>query len=231
MAGFWRDLRRLPLEHQLAGAAALGLVVSMFLPWYVDRDTVVVRGRPETIDESLTGISVFTWVEAAILLVALAILGLIAARARRRPFHLPGGDGTVVLAAGVWTALLVLYRMAIDRPGSTDELGIEWGIFFALVAAGALAWTGWRIRAAHRPEPPLPAAAAAPEPTSPLTDGPAPDRRPHTTPTEPLAPTGTEEPPRPFDDPHATGRRPSDSADDLTVQDVPAYEPPRRPER
>jgi hypothetical protein len=47
-----------------------------------------------------------------------------------------------------------------DKPGITQHgvaanVGIQWGIFFALAAAGLLAYAGSRMRAGQRPEPPL----------------------------------------------------------------------------
>jgi hypothetical protein len=50
-----------------------------------------------------------------------------------------------------------------DKPAAAGNqvgvtIGIQWGIFGALLAAGALAAMGVRVRAAHRPEPPNPAA-------------------------------------------------------------------------
>jgi hypothetical protein len=100
-----------------------------------------------------------------VLLVAVGVLVLLFARAERRAFHLPGGDGTVLLAAGGWTVLLLIWR-AFDKPGirGTGLVGIQWGFIFAFGAAGALAYAGWRVRAAHRPEPPNLAAALLPEP-------------------------------------------------------------------
>jgi hypothetical protein len=84
------------------------------------------------------------------------VIVMLFARAERRAFHLPCGDGTVVTAAGGWAALLIFYRV-FDRPdGAGYPVGIEWGFFLAFVAAGSLAYAGWRIRHAHRPEPPLP---------------------------------------------------------------------------
>jgi hypothetical protein len=103
---------------------------------------------------------VFSFVEAAILLVALGVVYLVWARANRRAFHLPGGDGTVVMAAGAWALALLVWRL-FDKPGVKDPsgtVGIQWGIFAAFVAAGALAAAGARVRAAHRPEPPNPVA-------------------------------------------------------------------------
>ena len=42
--------------------------------------------------------------------------------------------------------------------GRRRDVGIQWGIFVALLAAGALIVAGARVRAAHAPEPPNPAA-------------------------------------------------------------------------
>ena len=64
------------------------------------------------------------------------------------------------MAAGGWAFLLLVWRLFdkpdVDDPGAT--VGIGWGIFVALLAAGALTAAGARVRAAHRPEPPNPAA-------------------------------------------------------------------------
>ena len=126
----------------------------MFLPWYqkslaVDEDLK---------SQNLNAFGVFSFVEAAVFLVALGVFVLLFARGERRGFHLPGGDGTVIFAAGLWAALLLLWRV-FDRPdveGRGATVGITWGFFFAFLAAAALAAAGWKIRAAGRPEPPNP---------------------------------------------------------------------------
>ena len=76
------------------------------------------------------------------------------ARSRQKGFHLPGGDGVAIMMAGGWAVLLILYR-ALDQP---DDMGIQWGMFIAFAAAGALVAAGARLRAMHAPEPPNPAA-------------------------------------------------------------------------
>lgn len=151
-----RAWRALPREQRFSALAALGLVVTMFLPWYSRTFPPLTRGGSPSSD-SQTAIGAFTFVEAAILLVALAVLYLLFARAERRAFHLPGGDGTVIMVAGAWAGLLLAWRF-FDKPdlGDNVSVGLRWGIFFALGAAVLLAYAGTRIRAAHRPEPPLP---------------------------------------------------------------------------
>ena len=149
-------------DQRFAAAAAIGLLVAMFLPWY--EKNVVVAGTRSFASDTISAFGAVSFVEAAIFLVAAGVIALLLARADRRPFHLPGGDGTIIFAAGLWATALIFYRV-FDRPDVSGEggtVGIQWGFFVAFVAAGALAFAGQRIRAAHRPEPPLP--AAQPEP-------------------------------------------------------------------
>ena len=113
----------------------------------------------------------YSFVEASIFLVALGVLALLFARGERKAFHLPGGDGTVILAAGLWVMFLVFYRQ-LDKPGGRDEgpiqtsVGVQWGIFVAFLLGALLAYAGFRIRAAHIAEPaaddvpPMPSTAA-----------------------------------------------------------------------
>ena len=159
VARFQRAVRTLDAEQRLAGLAALALTVTLFLPWY---QVSVARGSA-FFDSNRTAFGVFSFVEAAVLLVAAGVLALLFARGERKGFHLPGGDGTVILAAGAWAALLLLWRV-FDRPdveGRGVTVGIQWGFFFAFLAAAALALAGWRMRQAGHPEPPNPAADEA----------------------------------------------------------------------
>jgi hypothetical protein len=158
LTGVWRAL---PGERRLAGAAAVGLFVSLFLPWY--QETVIARGVSSlrSLSDSLTGWGAFSFVEAAVLLLAAGVLLLLFVRAEGQPFHVPGGDGTVITAAGAWACVLIVWRM-FDKEGTTGHglystsAGIEWGIFVALAVAAVLTYAGTRIRLAHESEPPLP---------------------------------------------------------------------------
>ena len=141
----------------MAAIAAGALVFSMLLPWY-GRSTVP-PGKSAFVHESLSAFGVFTFVEAAILLVAGGVLFLLYGRMEGKAFHLPGGDGFVISAAGAWALLLLIWRV-FDRPGDDNPsttVGIQWGFIVAIAAAVALIVAGARVRAAHRPEPPNPA--------------------------------------------------------------------------
>jgi hypothetical protein len=178
-----RAFRQLTHERRMAAFAAIGLFVSLFLPWY--QETFVLAGgqKLQSATESLTGWGAFSFVEAAVLLVAAGVLTLLFQRAEGRAFHIPGGDGGVITAAGVWTCLLVVWRI-FDKQGTTSHgrfatsSGIEWGIFFALAVAGFLTYCGLRIRAAHQPEPPLPGEPTPPAPGRDHSATPALRRRP-----------------------------------------------------
>jgi hypothetical protein len=140
-------------EQRLAGVAALALLATMFLPWYelqsLDRKSGVIHSH------SINAFGDVSFVEAAIFLVAAGVLALLFARAERRRFHLPGSDGTIVTIAGAWAALLIFYRVFSRPDGHGYPVGIQWGFFLAFIAAGGLAYAGWRMRAAATPEPPL----------------------------------------------------------------------------
>ena len=163
-----RAWKALPNESRLAAYASIALFVTLFLPWYqVTLIATAKTAKLQSASATITGWGAFSFVEAAVLLVAAGVLVLLFQRAEGRAFHLPGGDGGVITAAGVWTCLLIVWRI-FDKQGATTNgpsattSGIEWGIFVALAAAAFLAYGGSRIRAAHRPEPPLPGERTAP---------------------------------------------------------------------
>jgi hypothetical protein len=172
--------RALTPDQRLAGGASAALFVTMFLPWYQQNAVVNAPRTAPLQSRNLNAFQVFSFVEAAVLLVALALLYLLFARGERRSFQLPGGDGVVVFAAGIWTALLLVLRL-FDKPGITTHgiaanVGIQWGIFFALAAAGLIAYAGSRMRRTRRPEPPLVRRPRHPSPPL-ATSPPRPTRR------------------------------------------------------
>jgi hypothetical protein len=140
-------------EQRLAAVAALALLLTMFFPWYelqsLNRKTGAINSR------SISAFGDVSFVEAAVFLVAAGVVALLFARAERRDFHMPGSDGAVVMIAGGWATLLIFYRVFSRPAGHGYPVGIQWGFFLAFVAAGALTYAGWRIRATSTPEPPL----------------------------------------------------------------------------
>ena len=138
----------------------------MLLPWYQQTGFVTrPDGTSTELSASLNAFQSWGFVEASILLVAIGVIALCAARADLRAFHLPGGDGIVLMAAGAWVMFLIFYRQ-IDRPTGNDSgvlrpvgspswsaVGVDWGIFVAFLLGAVIVYAGWRMHAHHRPEP------------------------------------------------------------------------------
>jgi hypothetical protein len=186
LARIGRNWRALSREQRLAAIAALLLLLSMLLPWYRKSETIINKqGTPKNLVNSLNAFTVYSFVEAAIFVVVIGVLVLLWARAERKAFHLPGGDGTVIMGAGLWVMLLIFYRQ-FDRPdlsGVSVDVSVNWGIFIAFLLGGLLAYAGYRIRAAHVPEPvvddaPPPEAETVPAPAAADPPPEAPDTEP-----------------------------------------------------
>lgn len=217
----WAGLGR---EQRLVLLAALALLATLFLPWYVrTTTTATAAGSPVIVRDPKAAITVFSWVEAALFLVAVAVVALVLARGEKRAFHLPGGDGLVVAVAGGWATFLVFFRF-VDKPSVSSggrvlvDYGLSWGIFFGLLATLALLVSGLMLRAAHVREPVIPG-----DPP-PRADPPA-DRRPAPRPARP---------PRPARDAAATvvdARRPAAEAPTtLDAPELPFDQPAQPPE-
>ena len=210
-------------DQRLAALAALALLLSMLLPWYQETGTAIVDGKLQSISDSKNAFGVYSFVEGAIFLVVAGVLVLLFARGEGKAFHLPGGDGTVIMAAGLWTMFLIFYRQ-LDKPDGRHEgmiqttVGVQWGIFVAFVLGGVLTYAGYRIRASHTPEPtrdqpPPTPTAPAPGPPTAVT------RR---LPRDPEAPTARVERRPPRNDPDdATERQ-------LSFDEPAEYRPPPR---
>src|ERR1700728_3300399 len=108
MFNAWRALGG---EQRMSAIAAVSLWITMFLPWYSESPAGVVKKGESVVSSTLTAWGAFSWVEAAVLVVSVGVLFLLFARGERRAFHLPGGDGFVIMLAGGWAALLIIYRM------------------------------------------------------------------------------------------------------------------------
>ena len=174
----WQAMER---ERRFAALASIALFISMFLPWY--QQNGVAKTGIES--RNLDAFQVFSFVEAAVLLVAMALIYMLFARAEGREFDMPGGDGTIVFLAGLWTGALLIFRL-FDKPGISSHgvagnVGVQWGIFFALAAAGLIAYSGSRMRAAragaHLPRHSGPSAGHGRRPGG-TTEPPAPEQEP-----------------------------------------------------
>jgi hypothetical protein len=128
-------------EQRLAGAAAIGMIVSLVLPWWQQ------PVRPHLTNAGLSHIS---FIELAMILVCVAVLFMLHRRAEGREFHLPLADGTLAALAGAWCGFLLIFRM-FDAPSveiglRSQEYDPHWGIAVAFGFAVALFAAGVRGR-------------------------------------------------------------------------------------
>jgi hypothetical protein len=219
-----RNWRALSSEQRLAAIAAFALLLSMLLPWYHETGNALVGKSLQSIDDSKSAFGVYSFIEAAIFVVVAGVLVLLWARAERKAFHLPGGDGTVIMGAGLWVMFLIFYRQ-LDKPNGRHEgliqtsIGVDWGIFIAFLLGAWLAYAGYRIRASHVPEP---VADDAPPPPADSDQAPAA--------ADPPVPAEAE---APVTEPTVVARRrraPDDDALDgqLSFDEPAEYRPPPR---
>ena len=95
--------------------------------------------------------------------MALGVLALLRARALGKRFHLPFGDGTVIAAAGIWAAVLIVVRL-FDRPLGQNLLALACAAILVFAGArerakrpaGRPAAGARRLRRRRRPRPPAP---------------------------------------------------------------------------
>jgi hypothetical protein len=140
-AGVAHAYRVLHRDQRLAALGALGLVASMFLPWW---------RNPFPPELSYWAVNRFTFVELAIVLVAGSVLVGLYGRAHGRGFHLPLSDGTLLAGAGIWACVLVLARIADPPSRGGVDYGLRWGFLVALLSGIGLAYAGVRERRRHR---------------------------------------------------------------------------------
>jgi hypothetical protein len=150
------DTSRLTTGELIAGVGGLVLLLSLFLPWY----GVSVDIAGVSLSESGNGWEVLGFIDILLLLIAVAAIAIMTARAARAlPEDVPAP--VLLLALGTLALLLVLYRI-IDIPADGEvppevDLSRELGIFVALLGAAGATYGGWRanadlrcVRGAHK---------------------------------------------------------------------------------
>jgi hypothetical protein len=137
------QFRSLDSDERLAGVGALGLLVSLLLPWY---------GIPGSDGVVKTGLGSFGWIQLAIMVTIGAAFLLLYECSRGRVLPAPFREGTLLAACGGWAAVLVIFRM-FDRPGfdvaGLPSPNLRYGVFLGFAGACLLGFAGLRKRRAE----------------------------------------------------------------------------------
>jgi hypothetical protein len=215
------DVSRLSRGEQVAGVAAVLLIVDMFLNWYSANLNSALQAQADRlgIDTNADAWQVFSTTDILIFITAVAALVMVGMRVMGRSASLPVSLPLVVAVLGAFTALVVLWRI-INQPGENEFINVEYGAYLGLLLLIALTYGAVQsgggvdtMRAeaeslGERPARPAPAAAAAapagavgdpaPPPPAPEPAPPTPTPDPSPAPTPDPAPPS---PPQPGDDP------------------------------
>lgn len=150
------DASKLSVGETAAGVSGLLLFVFMFLPWYgIDALGFGIGGLDASAWEA------FSFIDVLLLLVVVVVVGLVVLQLADATPELPQAPAQIIMVAGVVALVLILFRLVfvpgVDSDGALDiDVGRKLGIFLALIAAGGIAYGGWR--GVNEPAPP-----AAPE--------------------------------------------------------------------
>ena len=134
----WDGLR--PAER-VAALGAMAAAGSLLFPWY-GIELELFGGF------SQTGLEAFSFAHAAILATAATALALVVLCGGGYRPPRPLSEGALLIAAGVWIAILVAY-LAIDRPDEIagfDRVRLRYGLFVALGGGAAIVLGGARLR-------------------------------------------------------------------------------------
>jgi hypothetical protein len=133
--GGYLSLNRLTPAEYMGMAAALVLVLSVFLPWFTTSDTnpnSVLAGKDG--GESATAWDIFSTLKYLLLLAGIApfLLAWIIARGH----SLTWKPGEVTMIVGIIATVLILCNgIILGKPGDTVDLSFAYGYAVALIGA------------------------------------------------------------------------------------------------
>jgi hypothetical protein len=220
------DSSKLGVGEIVAGIGGLALFVFMFLPWY-GVDSVGGFGV-SGVDLNVSAWESFSFVDILLFLVAVVVVGLVVVQMAESTPDMPAPPAQIITIAGVVALVLILFRL-IFTPGFDTggldidvDLGRKIGIFLGLIAAGGIAYGGWRATQ----ESPMPTPDPIPSPTPDPVPEP-PDPPPLPTP-DPVPPIREPEPAPPAPDPTPPIPAPDPTPGPAADEAPPASEDPPR---
>jgi hypothetical protein len=147
------DRNRLSQGELIAGISAVLLIIFMFFDWYGAKASGSIGGVhvSQTASGGADAWEAFSFIDILLFLLALVTVAIVLLRGLNRMPDTGFPESAVIAGAGVFAVLLILFRI-IDTPdagvGFTGPIHVEItrkvGIFLGLIAAGGMAYGGWR---------------------------------------------------------------------------------------
>jgi hypothetical protein len=145
------DHTRLSQGEKIAAISAVALFIIMILfTWFsVDfgSDSLGLTGG---IDTGANAWQAFDFIDIVLFVTILVAVGGAVITANATSVNTPVAISAITCGLGILSVLLILFRI-VDPPGSGDipdgfDIGINRGIgvFLGLIAAGGIAYGGWR---------------------------------------------------------------------------------------
>jgi hypothetical protein len=189
------DVNRLSRGEQIAGVAAVLLIIDMFLNWYSANLNSALQAQADRfgIDTNADAWQVFSTTDILIFITAVAALVMVGMRVMGRSASLPVSLPLVVALLGAFTTLVVLWRI-INQPGENEFVNVEYGAYLGLLLLIALTYGAvqagggvdtMRAEAESLGDPAPPPPAPDPAPPTPTPDpspAPTPDPAPPSSP-------------------------------------------------
>jgi hypothetical protein len=131
----------------VAGLAAIGLLLSMWLPWFGDQGRAEGSGSGDLAEQlEAAGVSLtanaweaFSLIDVVLFITALAGLGLAAVAVLGIRDERAVVARRLTLGLGLLSVVLILYRVGSPAAGQAME---EVGLFLGLAAAAGVAYSG-----------------------------------------------------------------------------------------
>ena len=145
------DFGRLTPGEYMGMAAAVVLVLSLFLPWFTTSDSnpnSSLSGGSIAGGDSASAWQVFSTLD--FLLVAAGSAPFILAWIIARGHNLPWKPGEVTMVVGMTAFVLILCNgIILGRPGDSVEIGLGIGYFVGLLASAGLLAAGYLRQALY----------------------------------------------------------------------------------
>ena len=136
------DVDRLSTGEKIAGVAAILLFIFMFFDWF----TVSADNGFVSVSVGGSAWDALDWIPIFLMITIIAAVGVAVVRLSDAVFEPAVSINAVVAVLGIVSVLLILYR--IISPPDSDFSGISVdpavGIFLSLIAAGGIAYGGYR---------------------------------------------------------------------------------------